>query len=198
MRLKHSWTMTLVIFAFIQTGIPFAAAMVVNNSHAPTDAICSGVCGVGSAIGFSRTVPGTSRHSGTVFSDIWFFSLSEPGRLVGTLFANNTINRFQLFDLNLGLVRDGVPVDPAEGFDVPNPPPYSAILQTVVAFSDLPAGDYQFDVSGRILNCDLAGQYEFQGRISALPLPATGWLFVAALLALLGWSRAGRSTRHRS
>jgi len=195
MRLRNLRMLALVSFVLFGMGTQPVKAIAVDNSQAPADAFCSGDCGVGSVFGFSRTVPGLSRHADTVFSDAWFLTLSEPGRVVGVLFANNTIDNFRLFDLNLGLERGGVRLDPADGFSVPDPPPSNTILQTVVAFSYLPAGDYRLDVSGRILDCDLSGQYEFQGGIYAMPLPATGWLFIAALLALLGWSRAGHATR---
>lgn len=170
-----------------------AAHAVVDNSQPPAAAFCSGACGVGSAIGFSRTVPQAVPNDSTSFSDIWEFTLTERGNINGIVFANNTLDTFRLIDTTLSLENGGgTPVEPAGGFMIPNPPPFNSVLETAIAFSDLSPGTYQFVISGFVPNDQVAGQYEFQGGVSAVPLPAAGWLLITAILGLLGLSRPGR------
>lgn len=191
MFLRNLKVAAITAVLIVGVGVSVAESAIVDNSQAPTDVFCSGSCGVGSAIGFSRTVPQVSPDDVTTFTDVWNITLTEAGKITGILFANNTLDQFRLINLNIGLEDGGVPVDPAGGFNVPNPPPFNSVLQTAVSFANLAAGDYQFIVSGIVPNDQVAGQYQFQGTISEVPLPAAVWLFLSALLGLLGWSRAG-------
>ena len=187
--MKFKVMQAIAIAAVVTVGLGGPAAAIVDNSQALTDAFCSGACGVGSAIGFSRTVAQASPSEATIFSDVYNITLSEPGHIRGILFANNTLDEFRLINLNLGLEDGGVPVDPVGGYTVPNPPPFNSELQTTIAFSNLAAGAYQFIVTGLVPDDQVGGQYEFQGTISEVPLPAAGWLFLTALLGLFEWMR---------
>jgi hypothetical protein len=167
---------------------------VVDNSQPPTAAFCSGPCGVGSSIGFSRTVERAAVGDDTSFTDIYTFSLSEPGHINGIVFANNTLNDFRLIDLNTTLqpAGGGPNFDPVGGYTVPNPPPFNSELSVDVHFNNLLAGDYQFVLAGLVPSGQNAGQYEFQGVVSTVPLPAAGWLFLTAIFGLFGSSRLRR------
>jgi hypothetical protein len=172
----------------------------VDNSQLPTPAICSGSCGVGSAIGFSRTVPEIAGDpTGTSFSDEWTLTLSEAGTINGILFSNNTLSTFQLFNLNVALEDDGTGtnVSPVGGYMVPNPPPFNSVLQVAVNFADLAAGSYRFVVTGTVPEGQAAGQYQFQGGVvSQVPLPAAGWLLLTALMGLVACLRIRREETH--
>jgi hypothetical protein len=192
MRLKLSWVTAVAILAF--TILPsIEAQAIVDNSQSPTAALCTGSCGVGSAIGVTRQVAqiNDTDATGTSFSDIWTFSLSESGNIAGFLFANNTLNNFRLLDLNMILQSgDGsTTFDPISGYTVPNPPPVNMVLQAAVYFADLAAGDYRFVISGLVPGTHDAGQYQLQAVVSQVPLPAAAWLLLSALAGLAGMAR---------
>jgi hypothetical protein len=191
MNLKRHYTVAVSAIALVMASTSGAWALV-DNSQAPTAVLCSGVCGVGSSVGFSRTVPQISLDEGTSFTDIWNITLSEAGTIKGVLFANNSLDAFRLINLNVGLEDGGTPVDPAAGFSVPNPPPFNSVLQTAVTFANLSAGDYQFVLTGIVAIGLEGGQYQFQGKISEVPLPAAVWLFLSAVLGLVSVSRRRR------
>jgi hypothetical protein len=188
MNLKRHYIVAVLAIALAMASTSGVWA-VVDNSQAPTDVFCSGACGVGSSVGFSRTIPQVSPDDGTSFTDIWNIVLSEAGTIKGVLFANNSLDAFRLINLNVGLEDGGTPVDPAAGFTVPNPPPFNSVLQTAVTFANLSAGEYQFMLTGIVPNGQEGGQYQFQGKISEVPLPAAVWLFLSAVLGLVSVSR---------
>jgi hypothetical protein len=162
---------------------------IVDNSQAPTAVLCSGACGVGSSVAFSRTVTQISPDDVTSFTDVWNITLSEAGKIKGVLFGNNTLDAFTVTNLKITLENGGTPVDPVAGFSVPNPPPFNSVMQTAVTFANLSAGDYQFMITGFVPNDQKGGQYQFQGKISEVPLPAAVWLFLSAVLGLVSVSR---------
>jgi len=68
-----------------------------------------------------------------------------------------------------------------------------------LTFDILVAGDFIPNSDQRIFAAKIAseaagnaGGFVSTGPVSAVPLPAAGWLFITALLGLLGWARAGR------
>jgi hypothetical protein len=67
-----------------------------------------------------------------------------------------------------------------------------------LTFNVLAAGDFVPNSDQRIFAAKIAseqpnaGGFVSTGAVSAVPLPAAGWLFVTALLGLLGWSRSGQ------
>jgi hypothetical protein len=194
MILRKTRLLAFATVAFTTVAMSSAWAAV-DNSQVATPAICSGSCGVGSAIGFSRSVPEVPVDAtGTSFSDEWTLTLSEAGTIQGILFSNNTLSTFQLFNLNVALENDGTGtnVDPAGGYTVPNPPPFNSVLQVAVTFANLAAGDYRFVVTGTVPEGQAAGQYQFQGGVSAVPLPAAGWLMLTALMGLVSLIRVRR------
>lgn len=191
MNLKRHYMAAVSAIALVMASTSGAWA-IADNSQAPTVVFCSGACGVGSSVGFSRTVPQASPDDGTTFTDIWNITLSEAGNIKGVLFANNSLDAFRLINLNIGLENGGAPVDPAAGFTVPHPPPFNSVLQTAVTFANLSAGDYQFMLTGIVPNGQEGGQYQFQGKISEVPLPAAVWLFLSAVLGLVSVSRRRR------
>jgi hypothetical protein len=191
MNLKQHCLAAMPAIALVMASTSGAWA-ITDNSQAPTSVLCSGACGVGSSVGFSRTVPQVSPDDGTSFTDIWNITLSEAGTIKGVLFANNSLDAFRLINLNVGLENGGTPVDPAAGFTVSNPPPFNSVLQTAVTFANLAAGDYQFLLTGIVANGQEGGQYQFQGKISEVPLPAAVWLFLSAILGLVSVSRRRR------
>lgn len=175
MNLKRHYMVAVSAVAFVMASTSTVWA-IADNSQAPTAVFCSGACGVGSSVRFSRTIPQASPDDGTTFTDVWNITLSEAGTVKGVLFANNTLDAFRLINLKVGLEDGGTPVDPAAGFTVPNPPPFNSVLQTAVTFANLSAGDYQFMLSGVVPNGQEGGQYQFQAKISEVPLPAAVWL----------------------
>ena len=187
MNLKRHHTAAVSAIALVMASTSGAWA-IADNSQAPTAVFCSGVCGVGSSVGFSRTVPQISLDEGTSFTDVWNITLSEPGHIKGVLFANNSLDAFRLLNLKVGLKNGSTPVDPAAGFTVPNPPPFNSFLQTAVIFANLSAGDYQFMLTGIVANGLEGGQYQFQGKISEVPLPAAVWLLLSAVMGLVSVS----------
>ena len=195
MNTRQRWVAAVAVVAFSIVPV-WGARAAVDNSQADTAALCTGVCGVGSAIGATRQVAqiNDTDTTGTSFSDNWTFSLSERGTLNGFLFANNTLNNFRLIDLNVILQSgDGLTTfDPIAGYTVPNPPPSNMVLQVALSFADLAAGDYRFVISGLVPDSHDAGQYQMQGNISAVPLPAAVWLFLSALSGLAAAAGFGR------
>lgn len=172
------------------------AQATVDNSQSPAAALCTGSCGVGSAIGAVRQINQVNNvdATGTSFSDIWTFTLSQAANINGFLFSNNTLSNFQLADLNVILQSgDGATTfDPVTGYTVPNPPPPNMVLQAALSFADLAAGDYRFLISGVVPGSQAAGQYQLQGQVSAVPLPAAVWLLLSAVLGLASLSRFRR------
>lgn len=66
-----------------------------------------------------------------------------------------------------------------------------------LTFDILAAGDFVSNSDQRIFAAKIAseqagnaGGFVSTGAVSAVPLPAAGWLLLTALLGLLGWSRA--------
>ena len=86
--------------------------------------------------------------------------------------------------------------DPVAGYTVPNPPPPNMVLQAALSFADLAAGDYRFVISGLVPGDQQAGQYQLQGQVSAVPLPAAIWLLLSAVLGLGSVTRFRRGARH--
>lgn len=192
MNLTQHYRAAVSAIALVMASTSGAWALVDNSQ--PVEAVfCSGACGVGSSVGFSRTIPQISLDEGTSFTDVWNITLSEPGHIKGVLFANNSLDAFRLLNLKVVLEDGGTPVDPAAGFIVPNPPPFNSVLQTAVTFSNLSAGAYQFMLTGIVANGQEGGQYQFQGKISEVPLPAAVWLFLSAILGLVSVSRRRRA-----
>jgi hypothetical protein len=195
MKFRQSWVTAVAVLLF-STVPALEAWAIVDNSQAPTPALCTGSCGVGSAIGATRQVAQINNvdATGTGFQDIWTFSLSEPGNITGYLFANNTLNAFRLLDVNIILQNgDGsFTFDPLTGYTVPNPPPTNMVLQAAVYFADLAAGDYRFLISGLVPDSHDAGQYQLQASVSEVPLPAAVWLLLSALGGLVGVTRIRR------
>ncbi len=171
----------------------------VDNSQPATAALCTGSCGAGSAIGAVRQISQVNNvdATGTSFSDIWTFTLSQAGNISGFLFSNNTLSNFQLTNLNVILQSgDGsTTFDPVTGYTVPNPPPSNMVLQAALSFANLAAGNYQFVISGLVPGNQAAGQYQLQGQISAVPLPAAVWLLLSAVLGLGSMARFRRGMR---
>lgn len=183
MNVKQHSMATISAIVLVMTSTSGAWA-IVDNSQAPTAVLCSGACGVGSSVAFSRTVTQLSPDDVTSFTDVWNITLSEAGKIKGVLFGNNTLDAFRVTNLKMTLENGGTPVDPVAGFTVPNPPPFNSILQTAVTFANLSAGDYQFMITGFVPNDQKGGQYQFQGKISEVPLPAAVWLLLSAVLGL--------------
>jgi hypothetical protein len=193
MKLKDLHAVVLTAIAIVGLAIPAAEAAIIDNSQPPTAVLCSGACGVGSSVAFSRTVTQVSPDDATTFTDVWNITLSEAGNIKGILFGNNTLDAFTVTNLNTVLDDGGTPVDPSAGFTVPNPPPFNSVLQTAVTFANLSAGDYQFMVTGFVPNDQKGGQYQFQGKISEVPLPAAIWLLLSAVLGFASVSRLRRA-----
>jgi hypothetical protein len=195
MHLKRHYLAAVSAIAIVMASTSTVWA-IADNSQPVTAVFCSGASGVGSPVGFSRTVSQVSSDDITTFTDVWNITLSEAGNINGVLFANNTLDAFRLVNLNVGLVDGGIPIDPAAGFSVPNPPPFNTVLQTAVTFANLSAGDYQFMLTGFVPDDQEGGQYQFQGKISEVPLPAAVWLFISAILGLVSVSRLRREQNH--
>ena len=176
-----------------------SAWAVVDNSQASTPALCTGACGVGSAIGAVRQIiqGNHADATGTSFTDIWTFTLLLPANITGSLFSNNTLDNFQLNNLKVILQSgDGLTTyDPIAGYTAPNPPPSNMVLQTAINFANLDPGGYQFVISGLVPGSpnEEAGQYQLQGQISAVPLPAAIWLLLSAVLGFASVSRLRRT-----
>ena len=172
----------------------------VDNSQPTTAALCTGSCGVGSAIGVVRQITQVNNvdATGTSFTDFWTFTLSGAGNISGFLFSNNTLPTFQLLNLNVLLQSgDGLTTfNPVLGYNVPNPPPSNMVLQAALSFANLAAGDYRFVISGLVPGSQQAGQYQLQGQISAVPLPAAVWLLLAAVLTLGSFTGFRRGLRN--
>ena len=176
-----------------------SAWAVVDNSQPPTAALCTGACGVGSAIGAVRQIIqiNNADATGTSFTDVWTFTLLLPANITGSLFSNNTLNNFELNDLKVVLQSgDGLTTfAPTAGYTVPNPPPSNMVLQAAINFANLDPGGYQFVISGLVPGSphEEAGQYQLQGQISAVPLPAAIWLLLSAVLGFASVSRLRRT-----
>lgn len=196
MTMRHHCLAAAAALTLVMSVVSNAWA-VVDNSQATTAALCTGSCGVGSALGAVRQVNQVNNvdATGTSFTDFWTFTLSEAGNISGFLFTNNTLNLFQLNDLNVILQSgDGLTTfDPVAGYTVPNPPPSNVVLQAALAFANLAAGDYRFVISGLVPGTHDAGQYQLQAQVSAVPLPAAAWLLLSAVLGLASVCRIRRS-----
>lgn len=188
MNFKRHYMATATAIALVMASTSGAWAAV-DNSQAPTSVLCSGTCGVGSSVAFSRTVTQVSSDDVTSFTDVWNIALSEAGKIKGVLFGNNTLDAFTVTNLKITLDKGGIPVNPAAGFTVPNPPPFNTVMQTAVTYANLSAGDYQFMITGFVPNDQEGGQYQFQGKISEVPLPAAVWLFLSAIVGLVSVAR---------
>ena len=197
MNMKLHCMAAVTAITLVMTGASSAWATV-DNSQPPTAALCTGACGVGSAIGAVRQIIQVNHDdaTGTSFTDIWTFTLLLPANITGSLFSNNTLSNFQLNDLKVILQSgDGLTtLAPTAGYTVPNPPPSNMVLQTAISFANLAAGGYQFVISGLVPGSpnEEAGQYQLQGQISAVPLPAALWLLLSAVLGLASVSRRRR------
>ncbi len=191
---QHCLASAAAITLFM-TGMSSAWA-VVDNSQASTAALCTGSCGVGSSIGAVRQIIQVNNvdATGTSFTDIWTFTLSQAVNISGSIFTNNTLDNFELNDLKV-ILQDGAGLttyEPIAGYTVSNPPPINVILQTALNFSNLAAGDYRFVISGLVpggSQGEDAGQYQLQGQMSAVPLPGAVWLFLSAVLGLVSVAR---------
>jgi hypothetical protein len=71
-----------------------------------------------------------------------------------------------------------------------------------LTFDILAAGDFLPNSNQRIFAAKIAseqagnaGGFVSTGTVSAVPLPAAGWLFLTALMGFLGWSRSRRPKR---
>ena len=183
-----------ILTAFVAGASATSAWAVVDNSIVG-NADCSGACGVGSGIAVNRTVSQINAmdNTGTSFNDLWNFTTTENGRLSGKLFANNNIGGFQITGLTLLLqTSGGTPIDPPGSISVPVAPPNGAVLEAAFNYAFLTAGSYRFAISGTVPNGQAFGQYQVQGSISAVPLPAALWLFLTALTGLAAVARVGR------
>ena len=199
MSMKRHYMAAAAAITLVMSVVSTAWATV-DNSQPTTAALCTGSCGVGSAIGAVRQINqlNHSDATGTSFTDFWTFTLSQAGNVSGILFSNNTLNLFQINDLKVILQSgDGsITYDPSAGYTVPNPPPPNTVLQAALSFADLAAGNYRFVISGLVPGTHEAGQYQLQGQISAVPLPAAVWLLLSAVLGLASVSRLRRGMQN--
>jgi hypothetical protein len=199
MSMKRHYMAAAAAITLVMSVVSTAWASV-DNSQPTTAALCTGSCGVGSAIGAVRQINQVNNAdaTGTTFTDFWTFTLSQAGNVSGILFSNNTLNLFQLNDLKVILESgDGlITYNPATGYTVPNPPPPNTVLQAALSFADLAAGNYRFVISGLVPGTHEAGQYQLQGQISAVPLPAAVWLLLSAVLGLASVSRLRRGMQN--